>query len=101
MLAATSAVLGTLPLTFVTQLGIAVALGVLLDTVVVRSVLVTALTLDVGRLMWWPSALAKRRDEPEPPPSEQAADVRLPVPRQEGGAEISPSADRSPGLRGP
>jgi RND superfamily putative drug exporter len=101
VLAATFAVLATLPLTFVTQLGIAVALGVLLDTVVVRSVLVTALTLDVGRLMWWPSALAKRRDEPEPPPSEQAADVRLPVPRQEGGAEISPSADRSPGLRGP
>ena len=101
VLAATFAVLATLPLTFVTQLGIAVALGVLLDTVVVRSVLVTALTLDVGRLMWWPSALAKRRDEPEPPPSEQAADVRLPVPRQEGGAEISPSADRSPGPRGP
>ena len=67
VLAATFAVLGTLPLTFLTQLGIAVALGVLLDTVVVRSVLVTALTLDVGRHMWWPSALASRPDEPDVP----------------------------------
>ena len=65
MLAATFAVLATLPLTFVTQLGIAVALGVLLDTIIVRSVLVTALTLDVGRWMWWPSKLAHRLDEPE------------------------------------
>jgi putative drug exporter of the RND superfamily len=40
-----------------------VALGVLLDTLVVRSVLVTALTLDVGRHMWWPSRLAARRDD--------------------------------------
>jgi RND superfamily putative drug exporter len=101
VLAATFAVLATLPLTFVTQLGIAVALGVLLDTVVVRSVLVTALTLDVGRWMWWPSALAQRHDEPEPFPTGQAADVHLPVPRQEGGATISPSADRSPGPRAP
>ena len=65
VLAATFAVLGTLPLTFITQLGIAVALGVLLDTIIVRSVLVTALNLDVGRWMWWPSALAQRLDEPE------------------------------------
>ncbi|MFQ1002659.1 MMPL family transporter [Modestobacter sp. SSW1-42] len=63
VLAATFAVLGTLPLTFLTQLGIAVALGVLLDTIVVRSVLVTALTLDVGPRMWWPSRLARRPDE--------------------------------------
>ncbi|SHG24678.1 MMPL family transporter [Geodermatophilus nigrescens] len=63
VLAATFAVLGTLPLTFLTQLGIAVALGVLLDTIIVRSVLVTALTLDVGRWMWWPSRLARRPDE--------------------------------------
>jgi RND superfamily putative drug exporter len=101
VLAATFAVLATLPLTFVTQLGIAVALGVLLDTVIVRSVLVTSLTLDVGRWMWWPSALAKRHDETEPPTTDQAAGVRLPVPRREGGATISPSADRSPGPRGP
>ena len=38
------------------------ALGVLLDTIVVRSVLVTALNLDVGRRMWWPSKLAQKAD---------------------------------------
>jgi RND superfamily putative drug exporter len=42
-----------------TEIGVAVALGVLLDTIVVRSVLVTALTLDIGRHIWWPSALAR------------------------------------------
>jgi RND superfamily putative drug exporter len=101
VLAATFAVLGTLPLTFLTQLGIAVALGVLLDTIVVRSVLVTALTLDVGRWMWWPSALAQRHDEPEQPTTDQAEDVRLPAPRHAADAPVSPSADRSPGPRAP
>jgi RND superfamily putative drug exporter len=101
VLAATFAVLGTLPLTFVTQLGIAVALGVLLDTVIVRSVLVTALTLDVGRWMWWPSALAQREDEPGRHAAERAEAVRLPVPRHASDAAISPSTDRSPGPRGP
>ena len=101
VLAATFAVLATLPLTFVTQLGIAVALGVLLDTLVVRSVLVTSLTLDVGRWMWWPSRLAHRLDEPETAVG-QAAGVRLPVPRGEAAEPgVSPSASRSPGPRAP
>ncbi len=64
VLAGTFAVLGTLPLVEFTEIGFAVALGVLLDTIVVRSVLVTALTLDVGRHMWWPSALSRRDAEP-------------------------------------
>jgi RND superfamily putative drug exporter len=79
VLAATFAVLGTLPLTFLTQLGIAVALGVLLDTVIVRSVLVTALTLDVGRHMWWPSKLAQQPDERDVPAVDTA-----PVPSGSG-----------------
>jgi RND superfamily putative drug exporter len=58
VLAGTFAVLGTLPVTFLTELGFAVAVGVLLDTIVVRSVLVTALNLDLGRRLWWPSRLA-------------------------------------------
>jgi putative drug exporter of the RND superfamily len=58
VLAGTFAVLGTLPLVQFTEIGFAVALGVLLDTIIVRSVLVTALTLDIGRHMWWPSALS-------------------------------------------
>jgi uncharacterized membrane protein YdfJ with MMPL/SSD domain len=44
-----------------------VAFGILLDTIVVRSVLVTALNLDVGRWMWWPSKLAQK---PDPAPDE-------------------------------
>lgn len=44
-----------------------VALGVLLDTLIVRSVLVTALNLDVGRHMWWPSKLAKEAVQGELP----------------------------------
>ncbi len=67
VLAGTFAVLATLPLTFLTQLGYAVALGVLLDTIVVRSVLVTALTLDVGPRMWWPSALSRRPEQADGP----------------------------------
>ena len=62
VLAGTFAALGTLPLVFITEIGFAVAFGVLLDTFVVRSVLVTALNLDVGRHIWWPSRLARRRD---------------------------------------
>ena len=46
-------------------LGFAVAFGVLLDTLVVRSVLVTALNLDLGRWVWWPSKLY-RQSVPEP-----------------------------------
>ena len=62
VLAATFLVLGVLPLTFLTQLGLAVALGVLLDALVVRSVLVPALSLDLGSRIWWPSALAREGD---------------------------------------
>ncbi|GAA3198648.1 MMPL family transporter [Dactylosporangium siamense] len=59
VLAGTFAVLATLPLTAFAEIGFAVAFGVLLDTIIVRSVLVTALNLDVGERMWWPSALGR------------------------------------------
>ena len=59
VLAGTFAVLGVLPLIFLTQIGFVVAFGVLLDTFLVRSVLVPALVLDIGRRVWWPSALAR------------------------------------------
>jgi RND superfamily putative drug exporter len=57
VLAATFAVLGTIPLVFLAEMGTAVALGVLLDTMIVRSVLVTAINLDAGGRIWWPSRL--------------------------------------------
>ncbi len=59
VLAGTFAALATLPVTFLAELGFAVAFGVLLDTIVVRSVLVTALNLDLGRWVWWPGKLAR------------------------------------------
>jgi putative drug exporter of the RND superfamily len=62
VLAATFSVLSVLPLTFLMQLGLAVALGVLLDALVVRSVLVPALVLEVGPRVWWPSRLAREPD---------------------------------------
>ena len=65
VLAGTFAVLATLPLVAFAELGFAVAFGVLLDTLIVRSVLVTALNLDVGRHMWWPSELGHKEDVPE------------------------------------
>jgi putative drug exporter of the RND superfamily len=55
VLAGTFAALATISLTAMTELGLAVAFGILLDTIVVRSVLVTALNLDLGRWIWWPS----------------------------------------------
>jgi RND superfamily putative drug exporter len=65
VLAGTFAALSTLPVTFLAEIGFAVAFGVLLDTIVVRSVLVTALNLDLGRWVWWPSALF-RHSAPDP-----------------------------------
>jgi RND superfamily putative drug exporter len=62
VLAATFAVLRIIPLVFLSELGFAVALGVLLDTIVVRSLLVPALTHDIGKRIWWPSRLAKTAD---------------------------------------
>ena len=62
VVAGTFAALATIPATFLTELGFAIAFGILLDTIIVRSVLVTALNLDIGRWMWWPSKLAQKPD---------------------------------------
>jgi len=74
VLAGTFTVLATLPLTAFAEIGFAVAFGVLLDTIVVRSVLVTALSLDIGRHIWWPSKLAQVPDEATPSLTEEELD---------------------------
>jgi RND superfamily putative drug exporter len=59
VLAATFLVLTLPPMVPLTELGFVVAFGILLDTLVVRSILVPALGLDLGRRMWWPSRLSR------------------------------------------
>lgn len=61
VLAGTFAVLGVLPLVALTQIGFTVAFGVLLDAAIVRSILVPALTLDLGERTWWPSRLSREQ----------------------------------------
>ena len=57
VLAATFTVLGILPLVFLAEIGFAVGFGVLLDTLLVRSILVPALIHSIGPKIWWPSKL--------------------------------------------
>ncbi len=66
VLAGTFSVLAVLPLTFLTELGFVVAFGVLLDTFLVRSVLVPSIALSLGDRFWWPSALSRPRTPAEP-----------------------------------
>ena len=58
VLAGTFSVLALLPLVFLTEIGFVIAFGVLLDTFIVRSILVPSLVLDIGPRIWWPSRLA-------------------------------------------
>lgn len=49
-----------IPILFLAQIAFIVAFGVLVDTFIVRSLLVPALAYDIGRKVWWPSKLARR-----------------------------------------
>ena len=53
----------TFSILFLVQLAFIVAFGVLLDTFVVRTLLVPALTYDIGRAIWWPSKLSHKLDD--------------------------------------
>ena len=75
VLAATFLVLTTMPLVAFVEIGVAVALGVLLDTLIVRSVLVTALNLDLGSRIWWPSRLDRGSGRHERAPEEVGSPV--------------------------
>jgi len=63
VLAATFAALGVIPILFLAQLAFIVAFGVLLDTFIVRSLLVPALAYDIGPKIWWPSKLSRQKEE--------------------------------------
>jgi RND superfamily putative drug exporter len=62
VLAATFAALSVLPILFLAEIAFLVAFGVLLDTIVVRSILVPALAVHIGPRLWWPSRLARKTD---------------------------------------
>jgi RND superfamily putative drug exporter len=57
VLAGTFCMLALLPLVSLTEIGLTIAFGALLDTFLVRSLLVPALVLDIGPATWWPSRL--------------------------------------------
>jgi RND superfamily putative drug exporter len=76
VLAATFSALGVIPLAFLLQIAFIVAFGVLLDTVVVRSLMVPALVYGLGDRVWWPGALSRRHARstaPAPTPTDRAA----------------------------
>ncbi|WP_438855289.1 MMPL family transporter [Agromyces sp. M3QZ16-3] len=86
VLAATFAALGVLPILFLAQISFIVAFGVLLDTFLVRTLLVPAVSYDIGRAIWWPSRLSREdrhhgahaapadASEPEPSADDRAVD---------------------------
>ncbi|MFC7548561.1 MMPL family transporter [Plantactinospora sp. GCM10030261] len=75
LLAAVFAVLGVLPLVTLTEIGIIVGIGVLLDTLLVRTLLVPAIAVALGRRFWWPSRLSR----PDRPADAAPAAAREPV----------------------
>ncbi|MCW2952559.1 MAG: hypothetical protein JWQ48_1729 [Conexibacter sp.] len=81
VLAGTFAALASLPLIGFTELGFVIAFGVLLDTLLVRTILVPALVIELDRRVWWPSALARsaragvRHDQQLPAPSAVGPDA--------------------------
>lgn len=61
VLASTFAALYVIPILFLAQIAFIVAFGVLLDTLIVRSLIAPSLTLEIGRWMWWPSKLSRNK----------------------------------------
>ena len=96
VLAATFAALGVIPILFLAQIAFIVAFGVLLDTFVVRSLLVPALTYDIGRAIWWPSKLwrasqvDRRGPSDEPALPARAAEPEDPLTRAEYRRTLEP-----------
>ena len=85
LLAAVFAVLGVLPLVVLAQLGVVICVGVLLDTLVVRTVLVPAIALKTGSAFWWPRRI---RANPEPHRAGTHAAVSSSPPKQGASGHI-------------
>ncbi len=83
VLAATFSALGVLPILFLAQIAFLVAVGVLIDTLVVRSLLVPSMVMQIGPKSWWPSILSREEDDERE--LHAALDFHEVVPR--GGAE--------------
>ncbi|MEV7191188.1 MMPL family transporter [Streptomyces sp. NPDC093510] len=79
VLAATFAVLTSMPLVQLVELGSVIAVGVLLDTFLVRTYLVTSASVALGRKVWWPGPLSKA-PAAKTPPSREAEPERVPSP---------------------
>jgi RND superfamily putative drug exporter len=90
VLAATFAALAVIPVLFLAQVAFLVAFGVLLDTFVVRSLLVPALAVDLGRVIWWPSRLAAPAT-PARSPSGPVSAARARAPHREARRPRSPA----------
>ncbi|MEV6170377.1 MMPL family transporter [Streptomyces sp. NPDC051954] len=67
VLAATFAVLTSMPLVQLVELGFVIAVGVLLDTFLVRTYLVTSASVALRRKVWWPGRLSREPERPVPP----------------------------------
>ncbi|MFF9894662.1 MMPL family transporter [Streptomyces longispororuber] len=74
VLAATFAVLTNMPMVQLVELGFVIAVGVLLDTFLVRTYLVTSASLALGRRVWWPGPLSRA---PKPPAAPEPREPEL------------------------
>ncbi|GAA1055699.1 membrane protein [Agromyces luteolus] len=97
VLAATFAALGVLPILFLAQISFIVAFGVLLDTFLVRTLLVPAVSYDIGRAIWWPSRLSReeRRHGVHAAPTDAAGPAPSAGHDREADGDAEP-ADRVP-----
>jgi RND superfamily putative drug exporter len=91
LLAATFAALGVIPILFLVQIAFVVAFGVLLDPFMLRSLLVPALSYDIGKAIWWPSKLW-RRDAGAAPANHNAVSSPTPRPETSRAAVPEPGA---------
>lgn len=72
VLASTFATLYIVPILFLAQMAFIVSFGVLLDTIIVRSLIVPSLTIEIGDPMWWPSKLSKKKNVDKKPQRRKA-----------------------------